>query len=68
MANTPKEKQFSRRDFLKTTGVATGGIIGGSLLGGLVGFNLDGSSSGKTRQLQKIRLQKKLQQEVRQAD
>lgn len=45
MANTPKEKQFSRRDFLKTTGVATGGIIGGSLLGGLVGFNLDGSSS-----------------------
>lgn len=39
------EKQFSRRDFLKTTGVATGGIIGGSLLGGLVGFNLDGSSS-----------------------
>ena len=45
MANTPKEKQFSRRDFLKTTGVATGGIIGGSLLGGLVGFNLDGSPS-----------------------
>ncbi|WP_371814494.1 gluconate 2-dehydrogenase subunit 3 family protein [Jeotgalicoccus sp. WY2] len=45
MANKPKEKQFSRRDFLKTTGVATGGIIGGSLLGGLVGFNLDGSSS-----------------------
>lgn len=48
MANTPKEKQFSRRDFLKTTGVATGGIIGGSLLGGLVGFNLDGSSSEET--------------------
>lgn len=37
MAN---EKQFSRRDFLKTTGVATGGIIGGSLLGGLIGFNV----------------------------
>lgn len=36
-----KEKEFSRRDFLKTTGVATGGIIGGSLLGGLVGFNLN---------------------------
>lgn len=48
MAKTPEEKQFSRRDFLKTTGVATGGIIGGSLLGGLVGFNLDGSSSTKT--------------------
>lgn len=40
--NGPKEKQFSRRDFLKTTGVATGGIIGGSLLGGLVGFRMDG--------------------------
>lgn len=38
------EKQFSRRDFLKTTGVATGGIIGGSLLGGLVGFRMDGGS------------------------
>lgn len=38
---TNKEKQFSRRDFLKTTGVATGGIIGGSMLGGLVGFRLD---------------------------
>ena len=48
MAKTPEEKQFSRRDFLKTTGVATGGIIGGSLLGGLVGFNLDGSSSEET--------------------
>lgn len=34
------EKTFSRRDFLKTTGIATGGIIGGSLLGGLVGFNV----------------------------
>lgn len=36
-----KEKKFSRRDFLKTTGVATGGIIGGSLLGGSVGMNLN---------------------------
>jgi gluconate 2-dehydrogenase gamma chain len=41
----PKEKQFSRRDFLKTTGVATGGIIGGSLLGGLVGFKMDDGSA-----------------------
>lgn len=40
-----KEKEFSRRDFLKTTGAATGGIIGGSLLGGLVGFNMDGTDS-----------------------
>lgn len=40
-ANQSDEKQFSRRDFLKTTGVLTGGIIGGSLLGGVVGRNLD---------------------------
>lgn len=37
------EKRFSRRDFLKTTGVATGGIIGGSLLGGFIGYNFDQS-------------------------
>lgn len=43
-----KEKQFSRRDFLKTTGVATGGIIGGSLLGGLIGFNMDGTENTST--------------------
>lgn len=36
-----KDKQFSRRDFLKTTGAFTGGIIGGSVLGGFVGSNLD---------------------------
>ena len=35
----PDDKQFSRRDFLKTTGVATGGIIGGSLLGGLMSLS-----------------------------
>ncbi|WP_342388691.1 gluconate 2-dehydrogenase subunit 3 family protein [Salinicoccus bachuensis] len=46
----PDEKQFSRRDFLKTTGVATGGIIGGSLLGGFVGFNMNGDSGGDTAQ------------------
>lgn len=39
------EKQFSRRDFLKTTGAATGGIIGGSLLGGLIGFNMNDSDA-----------------------
>lgn len=44
-----EEKQFSRRDFLKTTGVATGGIIGGSLLGGLIGFNIDGNSSDNSK-------------------
>lgn len=36
-----QDKQFSRRDFLKTTGAATGGIIGGSLLGGFIGYNFD---------------------------
>lgn len=45
MADNKNEKQFSRRDFLKTTGVATGGIIGGSLLGGLVGFNMETTPS-----------------------
>ena len=34
-----KVKNFSRRDFLKTSGVATGALIGGSLLGGLIGYN-----------------------------
>lgn len=43
--NDGKEKQFSRRDFLKTTGAATGGIIGGSLLGGLVGININDNHS-----------------------
>ncbi|MFB9860267.1 gluconate 2-dehydrogenase subunit 3 family protein [Salinicoccus siamensis] len=43
------DKQFSRRDFLKTTGVATGGIIGGSLIGGFVGYNLnDGDTASDT--------------------
>lgn len=34
--NNEKEKQFSRRDFMKTTGVLAGGIVGGSLFGGVV--------------------------------
>ena len=36
--NNSDEKVFSRRDFLKTTGVAAGGIAGGALLGGFTGF------------------------------
>ena len=32
-----KEKVFSRRDFLKTSGVAAGGIVGGAMFGGVVG-------------------------------
>ncbi|ALC86447.1 MULTISPECIES: gluconate 2-dehydrogenase subunit 3 family protein [Bacillaceae] len=35
------KKNITRRDFLKTTGVATGALIGGGLIGGLVGFNMD---------------------------
>lgn len=45
-----KEKVFSRRDFLKTSGIATGGIIGGSLLGGLVGFNTGGTASPESEE------------------
>lgn len=44
VADKKNSKEFSRRDFLKTSGAVTGGFIGGSLLGGLVGFNLDGIS------------------------
>jgi gluconate 2-dehydrogenase gamma chain len=35
--NEGKEKVFSRRDFLKTSGVAAGGIVGGAMFGGVVG-------------------------------
>lgn len=42
--NDQEEKKFSRRDFLKTTGVATGGIVGGSLLGGAVGWNFNSAA------------------------
>ena len=44
MAKEPKE--YSRRDFLKTSGGIAGGFIGGSLLGGLVGFNLNDGEDG----------------------
>lgn len=40
------KKSISRRDFLKTTGVATGALIGGGLIGGLVGFNIDKTDQG----------------------
>lgn len=43
--NGQNEKQFSRRDFLKTTGVAAGGIAGGALLGGLTGFQFGSDQS-----------------------
>ncbi|HSJ39381.1 MAG TPA: gluconate 2-dehydrogenase subunit 3 family protein [Planococcus sp. (in: firmicutes)] len=34
-----KEKNFSRRDFLKTSGIATGALIGGGIIGGLITAN-----------------------------
>lgn len=40
------KKNLTRRDFLKTTGVATGALIGGGLIGGLVGFNMDKKEEG----------------------
>ncbi|MDN7243237.1 gluconate 2-dehydrogenase subunit 3 family protein [Planococcus sp. N028] len=43
-----KEKNFSRRDFLKTSGIATGALIGGGLIGGLIGSNVSGNSGAGT--------------------
>ncbi|TQS71048.1 gluconate 2-dehydrogenase subunit 3 family protein [Ornithinibacillus gellani] len=40
------KKGYSRRDFLKTSGIATGAVIGGGLIGGLVGYNV--KREGKT--------------------
>lgn len=40
-----KNKNISRRDFLKTSGVATGALIGGGLIGGLVGYNINKNDS-----------------------
>ncbi|MEI4768697.1 gluconate 2-dehydrogenase subunit 3 family protein [Psychrobacillus sp. FJAT-51614] len=40
------KKNITRRDFLKTTGVATGALIGGGIIGGLVGFNMDKTDQG----------------------
>lgn len=41
MNHSKEKKEYSRRDFLKTSGAVTGGIIGSSFLGGLMGFNLE---------------------------
>lgn len=50
MADGKDEKVFSRRDFLKTTGVAAGGIAGGALLGGFTGFKFGEDQSGSDSQ------------------
>lgn len=34
------KKGVSRRDFLKTSGIAAGTLVGGGLIGGLVGYNV----------------------------
>lgn len=39
-----KDKGLTRRDFLKTSGIATGTLIGGGLLGGLIGYNANKDS------------------------
>lgn len=51
MANNEKgSKNYSRRDFLKTSGIATGALIGGGIIGGLIGANAgqDGATSTST--------------------
>ncbi|MFC5603715.1 gluconate 2-dehydrogenase subunit 3 family protein [Sporosarcina koreensis] len=47
MTNDQKDqKGLSRRDFLKTTGIATGALVGGGVIGGLIGYN--SKKDGKT--------------------
>lgn len=43
MAN--EKKNYSRRDFLKTSGIATGALIGGGVIGGLIGANVGQDSA-----------------------
>lgn len=43
-----KEKNFSRRDFLKTSGIATGALIGGGIIGGLIGANTNQQDTAST--------------------
>lgn len=59
-----KGKNFSRRDFLKTSGIATGALIGGGIIGGLIGANTNkqdnatdpsGSSGGTKESSSSIR-------------
>ena len=41
-----EKKGVSRRDFLKTTGIATSAVLGGGLIGGLVGYNVKQAPAG----------------------
>ncbi|MDN4606276.1 gluconate 2-dehydrogenase subunit 3 family protein [Sporosarcina highlanderae] len=43
------QKGLSRRDFLKTTGIATGALVGGGLIGGLVGYNVNKGGGVQTK-------------------
>ncbi|CEG24131.1 Gluconate 2-dehydrogenase subunit 3 precursor [Planococcus massiliensis] len=38
-------KNYSRRDFLKTSGIATGALIGGGIIGGLIGANSNNNNA-----------------------
>ncbi len=42
-----KGKNVSRRDFLKTSGIATGALIGGGVIGGLIGANTNKQDTAK---------------------
>lgn len=43
-----EKKDVTRRDFLKTTGIAAGTLVGGGVIGGIVGYNV--KKSGGTEQ------------------
>lgn len=42
------EKNYSRRDFLKTSGIAAGALIGGGVIGGLIGANAGQDNAAPT--------------------
>ena len=40
-----EKKDVTRRDFLKSSGIAAGTLVGGGLVGGIVGYNMNGQSN-----------------------